>query len=83
MKAERNKVTIYIMAQAYWEKNNTMETFTQRLMIEKTKVKLLYQDTSVSTLKHIVSEKTEVLWKYAIYKISPHINNIHTRHFIQ
>lgn len=26
---------IYIMAQAYWEKKNNMETFTQRLMIKK------------------------------------------------
>lgn len=52
-------------------------------MIKKSEVKLLYKDTSVSTLKHIVCEKTEVLWKYAMYKIFPHINNIHTRHFIR
>lgn len=60
-----------------------METITQRLMIKKTSVKVLDQDTCVFTLKHIVCEKIEVLWKYAMYKISPHINNIHTRHFIQ
>lgn len=52
-------------------------------MIKKTSVKVLDQDTCVFTLKHIVCEKIEVLWKYAMYKISPHINNIHTRHFIQ
>lgn len=51
--------------------------------MKKKKEKLLYKDTPVSTLKHIVCEKTEVLWKYAMYKIYPHINNIHTRHFIQ
>lgn len=76
------------MAQAYQEKRKEYygEIFTQRLIFQKKKkkeLKLFYQDTSVSTLKHILCEKTEVLWKYAMYKISPHINNIHTRHFIQ
>lgn len=53
-------------------------------MIKKqSEVKLEYKDTSVTTLKHIVCEKIEVLWKYVMYKIIPHINYIHTRHFIQ
>lgn len=64
-----------------------METFTQHLMIKKppAKIKLsLY--IKIPLCVHIkayrVIEKTEVLWKYAMYKISPH-KNIHTRHFIQ
>lgn len=78
-KKKTNKSHVYIMARPYWEGGGLLwdncPAFHQKSEVKPLCIKIL-----VSTLKHIVCE---VLWKYVMYKIFPHINNIHTRHFIQ
>lgn len=65
------------MAQAYWENKEYYETIAQRLMIKKSGEKLLYKDTSVSTLKHTVWKDWSTLEICHVQNISPYKQHSH------
>lgn len=69
------------MAQAYWEKKRILGDINPGFDVKKQSKTCLSRYFCVHFKAYCV--KTGVLWKYAMYKISPYINNIHTRHFIR